>query len=145
LDPSGGWRHVAHENSHAQQFRQIAEHRGGIDYRTLTTGLSDLEDLGTELVNGKHCDHVRGRQLHEQAAPTTTTDDQDTLTSAGIVEPATIDVWIDSDTGVPCRLVQIEKVQQNGHITTVVTTMDVESVNQPVDLPQPPADAPPLP
>lgn len=116
-----------------------------IDLQEMFGGLGGtIEDLGDEEIDGKTYRHYRGT-IDVGAAMSTlgetggfSTED---LGLGDVSGPMTFDYWFDPETFFPHRMTIGGEVSVDDETFTMDMTMVLTSYNQPVSIPEPPADA----
>jgi hypothetical protein len=130
----------------AEQFRQLFEKRGMIDYAELARQGVDVRDAGIEAIDGVDYRHLE--MTIDGAAM------QNLIGEAGLDDPAiadaldeifdgaTADVWVDDETSFPRRasFAFSFDVPQAGTMDMNME-MNFTRLNEPVTIPEPPADA----
>jgi hypothetical protein len=156
----GGWVVMSFEDIgvDAEQYEKLVSDHAPFDYTALVEGLSGVEVVGDEEIEGQTYTHLRLETDFATAMAAiadsfeTTGFDSSTLPTDALSGPLVLDLWVDPETGLPYEIEAEGSIDMGaaGADTTVSglsgpmefrMSFEFESYNGDVDIPEAPKDA----
>jgi len=147
--PSEGWYVVTAESMgiNSDVYREYVENRGAVDYRGITEQLDGLTQLPDETLEGVAYLHYEGTMDLAEAmedVPEGLYDPEMLEQVEGVLQPVSVEVWLDRETYLPRRTDIEMTFDVEGSAFSMEMSMEFSGYNEPVTIPEPPADARPL-
>ncbi len=132
----------------AEQFRELSSNHSLVDYQALVESLgATVEELGEETVDGGTYTHYRATlDLADAlaAAEAVLGSGEDLSIPSGFGGPMVIDFWLEPDSLLPYKFVMTGEFGMQGQAMGFDMTLWFFDYNQPVEIPEAPADAVPF-
>ncbi len=147
--PFTGWvsMSLAEMGADAEQLQSLLSSHSPFDYGAIIEQLGgQVKDMGQESLDGGTYNHYRVTMdlADVMAAISDSLGATDSLPSADLSGPVTLDLWVDPDTFLPHKLTAGGTLQIASEAMVFDMTMRFLDYNQPVEIPAPPPDAQPL-
>lgn len=128
-------------------LQKYAEDKGPVSYSDVLQGMQGLQQLPDEQIDGAAYWHYQGSLDPSKLADEIPSDiiDPDLLgQAADALQDTSMDIFIDPQTLLPRRYTMTMTMDISGEPMTMDMTMDFESYNTDVDMPDVPTDAEPF-
>ncbi|MEX2246391.1 MAG: hypothetical protein WEC75_06865 [Dehalococcoidia bacterium] len=129
-------------------LRDLYDQRGFVDQRELLESMgANVEELPQEAIDGETYRHYRaeltGDDIFENL-PEGLVDPELMVQAAQTLDAMGIDVWIDPETYLARRFIINVSMDIEGQAAEMTMTMEMFDYNEPIDIPDVPADAVPV-
>lgn len=128
-------------------FQELVGDHSFLDYDSIIESLGgEVEDMGEETVDGVTVRHLRATLdfADLEAAFSDAFGATDGLGLDSVAGPMTFDVWVDPETFLPHRMIAVGEFGFGTESMVFEAAMSFSNFNEPVEIPEAPADAVPF-